>query len=78
MADLGKRIKVGHADEPLPMPQFAPIPKRVETEVEEKELVPVRQNSHLTAYEKQYYEDMMALEEDRLRMKYFWNLVFQK
>lgn len=44
MADLGKRIKVGHADEPLPMPQFAPTPKRVE--VEEKELVPVRRESN--------------------------------
>lgn len=40
MADLGKRIRTFTAPEPLPMPQFAP--KKVETPVPERELVPVR------------------------------------
>lgn len=39
MADLGRRVRVGHTHEPLPVPQFVPQKKEVATP--ERELVPV-------------------------------------
>jgi hypothetical protein len=43
MGDIGKKVRVGHWPEPVPMPQFLPAKK---VEVPERELVPVRREEN--------------------------------